>query len=390
MIALKLAFQNILGSGLRAWLSIGVLSLSYVVILWQQGLLDGWSRQSRRDTIEQEIGGGQYWHSSYDPFDFLTYEKSHAPVPVSLRKEESNGSIAPILVVPASIYPEGRMQNVLLKGISPEQKILSLPTFSLAANSADIPVLIGQRMARATGLGEGDWTTIQWRDAKGVFDARDARIVQVMKTDVPALDKGILWLPLDRLRSMLQAPVEATLIVVAPDRLDHPELPGWRFRDQTYLLKDITNMIRSETVGNAIMYGILLCLALLAIFDTQILAVFRRRREIGTLIALGMTRGDVIRLFTVEGALHGVLAMLLAGVFGSPILIWQAKVGLPMPKAVDSYGIAIAETIYPVYSFQLIATTTVIVMAAVSLVSFIPARKISRMNPTEAIQGKLP
>ena len=36
----------------------------------------------------------------------------------------------------------------------------------------------------------------------------------------------------------------------------------------------------------SIMYFILLFLAMLAIFDTQILAIFRRRKEIGTLISL--------------------------------------------------------------------------------------------------------
>jgi ABC-type lipoprotein release transport system permease subunit len=60
-----------------------------------------------------------------------------------------------------------------------------------------------------------------------------------------------------------------------------------------------------------------------------------------------------------------------------------------MPRAVDSYGIAIAETIFPVYSAQLVVATTLIVMGAVTIVSFLPTRKIARMKPTDAIRGKL-
>ena len=187
----------------------------------------------------------------------------------------------------------------------------------------------------------------------------------------------------------MQMPGEATVLVVDQDWTNVPEIEGWLFQDQELLLKELTDMIKMKGVSSSIMYVILLSLALLAIFDTQVLSIFRRRREIGTLIALGMTRGGVIRLFTVEGAMHGVLAAIVAAIYGIPLLSWQAISGFGMPKAVDSYGMAIAETLYPVYSVQLVVATTLIVMASVTVVSFLPARRIARMNPTDAIRGKL-
>ena len=389
MLAFKLAYRNLIGAGLRTWLSVAVLSMSYVVIIWQQGFLDGWNRQARRDTIAQEIGGGQYWQSEYDPLDPLTFEDSHAPVPIALRDAAADGIVAPILVAPAAIYPDGRMQNIVLKGIPPEQQVLDMPTSALTADDADIPVLLGGRMARTAKLAVGDSVTVRWRDVNGTFDARDARVVKIMKTDVPAVDKGTFWVPLGLLQSMLQIPGEATLLVVDRDSRDAVALPGWVFRSQTYLLKDITDMIRMKRTSGFVMYAILLSLALLAIFDTQLLSIFRRRREIGMLIALGMTRGGVIRLFTIEGAMHGVFAALLAALYGIPLLRLQAVHGFTMPKAVDSYGIAIAETVFPVYSVRLVLATTFVVMIAVTIVSFMPARSIAHMNPTDAIRGKL-
>ncbi len=52
-------------------------------------------------------------------------------------------------------------------------------------------------------------------------------------------------------------------------------------------------------IGSLIMYVLLMGM-LLAIFDTQVLAAFRRRREMGTLMALGMLRSQIIGLFTLE------------------------------------------------------------------------------------------
>jgi putative ABC transport system permease protein len=138
-----------------------------------------------------------------------------------------------------------------------------------------------------------------------------------------------------------------------------------------------------------VLYSILLLLALLAIFDTQVLSIFRRQREIGTYIALGYTRREVVGLFTIEGAMHAVLAAIVAAVWGIPLLIWLSRTGISLPVDSADYGFAIADTMYPVYSAALVVATTLIVLSATAIVSYWPSRKIAKMNPTEALRGRL-
>ena len=95
-----------------------------------------------------------------------------------------------------------------------------------------------------------------------------------------------------------------------------------------------------------------------------------------------------MRLFTIEGAMHAVLAAGLGAIYGIPIFINQAKNGIPMPEGTDDMGLAISDSIIPVYSIGLIIGTIFFVMIAATIVSYIPARKISRMKPTDAIRGK--
>ena len=389
MIAPKLAYRNLMGAKLRTWLNIIVLSMAYVIIIWQQGFLDGWNRQALRDMIDWEIGGGQYWHQQYDPYDTFSIEESHAPVSEALAGASSDQAVAPILIAQATIYPQGRMQSCLLKGIGPGQTVLSLPTADLQADIPEIPVLIGTRMAKSANLHMGDLFTVRWRDANGTFDATEAKVVRIMKTSVATVEMGQLWLPIKRLQRMMQMPGEATIIVTGKGAKETGRLPGWVFRDRTFLTQDLADMIKMKKAGGYILYIVLLSLALLAIFDTQVLAIFRRSREIGTLIALGMTRGAVIRLFTFEGAMHGVLAAIFAAVYGIPLLSLQAVRGFAMPEAVDSFGLAIAERIYPVYSAGLVVGTTLIVLIAVTIVSLMPTRRIANLNPTDAIKGKV-
>jgi len=389
MLSLKLAYRNLIGAGLRTWLNVIVLSFSFVIIIWNKGLLNGWNEQAKRDMIDWQIGGGQYWQKDYDPYDMFTINESHSVIPDRISDDIQNGLLTPILINTATIYPEGRMQNVLLKGILPEQKILKLPTDKLQKNSDEISILIGSRMAESNKLQVGDYFTIRWRDANGTFDAADAKVVDIFHTNVPIVDQGKIWLSLEQLQKMLQTPNEATMLITENNSVEKEEISGWVFRGHDYLLKEMDNLIKMKSVGGSIFYGILLALALLAIFDTQILSISRRQKEIGTEIALGMTRWQVVRLFTVEGAMHSVFAAILAAIYGIPLLTWQAKVGLAMPEGADDYGLPIAKSIFPSYSIGLVIGTVLSIFIATVIVSYLPAKKISKMNPTDAIKGKI-
>ena len=77
MLSLKLAFKNLLGAGLRTWLNVLALSFAFVLIIFYNGMIDGWNRQAMRDTTDWETGEGQFWHPDYDRFDPYTIEESH-------------------------------------------------------------------------------------------------------------------------------------------------------------------------------------------------------------------------------------------------------------------------------------------------------------------------
>ncbi|MCA9735528.1 ABC transporter permease [candidate division KSB1 bacterium] len=389
MITFKLAWRNLIGAGLRTWLNALVLSFSFVVIIWHRGFLAGWDNEARVETIAWEIGGGQYWHDQYDQYDPFTLEDSHGKLNESMQAASARGSMTPVLITQATIYPDGRMQSALLKGIPADQKFLKLPTQQLIPNDDYIPVVMGTRMAHATRLKKGDTFSIRWRDSNGTFDAAEAKVVDIFKTIVPAVDAGQLWVPLEQLQKMMRLPEEATLVVVSPDVDKTPPFDGWRFQSINSLMIEIDNIIKNKQIGGSILYIILLAMAMLAIFDTQVLSIFRRQKEIGTHIALGMTRWQVIRLFTIEGAMHGVFAAILAAIYGVPLLGLQAKYGFAMPAATDDYGLTIGERIFPAFSLGLVVGTTVVVLLTATIVSFLPTRRIAHLNPTDALRGKI-
>lgn len=389
MIIPRLALKNLLGAGLRTWLNVVVLSLSFVLIIWLQSLYKGMGDQAKRAKIDIEFAGGQYWHESYDPFDPLTLEDAHGIVPGPLQEKIDKGEATPILVTQATIYPEGRLRTILLKGIDPQQSVVNLPSKFLVQDGEDIPALIGTRMARNTGLQLGDMITVRWRDAKGTFDARDVQITQVMKTSVSTVDQGQIWIPLEKMRELMSMENESSLVVVAKNTEEIPAVPGWNFKPLEFLLADIESLVKAKTAGGSIMYIFLLSLAMLAIFNTQVLSIFRRRKEMGTMMAMGFTRSKVIQLFTLEGAMHSVLAAIIAAIYGIPFLVWFSKTGWALPEATEDFGFALGEKLFPVYSVGLVLGTVVLVLMVTTIVSFLPTRKIAKLKPTDALRGKM-
>ena len=389
MLAFKLALKNLIGAGLRTWLNVFVLSLAFVMIVLQSGIIDGWNVQARTDTTNWEVGGGEYWHDLYDPYDPLSLNDGHGILPPELKQLTDEGQAAPVLVVHASAYPEGRMRNITLKGIDPSQELIMLPTAMMEDDPSVINAIIGTRMANATKLKVNDMVTIRWRDINGTFDAADARIAGIFRTNVPAIDLNQMWVPLKKLQEMTNMEDNATYVILKQEIKSVPTVPGWIYRDHEFLFTEIDTIIKSKKIGGMVIYLILLSLALLAVFDTQVLSIFRREKEIGTYIALGMTRWQVVWLFTVEGAMHAILSVAVAALWGAPILFLVAKNGFAMPTGTEGYGLTIAEKIYPVYGIGTIFIMGLIVMITTTIVSYIPSRKIAGMKPTEELRGKV-
>ncbi|CAH8285619.1 ABC-type lipoprotein release transport system permease subunit [Mariniflexile fucanivorans] len=381
-LALQLAYKNLLGAGLRTWLNVAVLSFAFVIIIFFNGLMDGWNQQSKQDSIAWEYGNGHLRNNNYDPFDPFTLQDGHAEIPSGVNH------ITPVLIQQGTIYPEGRMVSVLLKGISPDQGIIKITTASFKTSSVRFPAIIGNRMASSAKLKIGDEVLLRWRDKNGTFDASNVTIIDIFDTTVAGVDSGQIWMPIETLWDMTGLQNHAT-IAIADSNYTYKAVEGWNFETQKDMLQNLDDIISMKKYSTAILYLLLLAIALLAIFDTQVLSIFRRQKEIGTYIALGMTRTQVVRLFTVEGSMYSILAMIVGCIYGVPLFIYLNKTGIGMPQASQDMGFSLADKIYPIFGIQLIIGTILLVTISATIVSFLPAKKISKMNPVLALKGKL-
>jgi ABC-type antimicrobial peptide transport system permease subunit len=81
---------------------------------------------------------------------------------------------------------------------------------------------------------------------------------------------------------------------------------------------------------------------------------------------------------------------LAAAVYGLPLLLYMAANGFGLPEATDNFGFAMGNRIFPAYTAGLVLGTTLLVLVVTTVVSYLPTRKIAKLNPTDALKGKRP
>ena len=120
-----------------------------------------------------------------------------------------------------------------------------------------------------------------------------------------------------------------------------------------------------------------LAVVVLGIASVLVVSVVQKRREIGILRAMGATRGQVLRLFLVQGAVVGAVGSLL-GLLLAVALIWafthfvRGSDGLPL------FSISLP----PATALRVALVATVCgVLAAIA-----PARSAARLDPAQAIR----
>lgn len=391
-LLLRLALRNLLGTGLRFYINLAVLAITVLLILLLKGIWAGMGLQMVDTVVTTEIGSGQWQALGYDAQDSMTFNDAVAALPAWSSDAVAAGEICPQLLRTATLYVQGRPLAVTLRGIDPLQTVLDLPTAALRRGTpapVDAGILIGARMAELLGVAADASVTLKWRDSRGAFDALDMRIATVFETTNPRIDTGTVWMDLALMQRLCGLEDKGSLVVFSPRGLHR--LPavtaGWTPHPWLELTEPFRLLARTKEKSGSVILALLLFLAGVGIFNTQLLSVYKRRREIGTLVALGMTPAGVGRLLVMEGALTAILGIVAGVVCGFPLLYWTARYGIPV-KHTRGMNLPIPERLYAHFEPWTLLAVIGFVALLMSLVAWWPARRVAGLDPARALAGR--
>ncbi len=130
--------------------------------------------------------------------------------------------------------------------------------------------------------------------------------------------------------------------------------------------------------------GILLLIIAVGIMNSMWMSVRDRTNEVGTLRAIGMSRGRVLLMFLLESALLGFLACSLGGAAGA-LVAWSLDAAqIEVPVAAVQL-LLMSDVLQLVVDPGQVVTAVVAFTAVAGLAALWPAYRASRMEPVTAI-----
>jgi putative ABC transport system permease protein len=383
----NIAWKNFTRQGIRAVLNVMVTALAMIAVVFNISLYNGFQAETTRNMIRTDAAGGHYQVPGFDILSPTEWEDFSKKIPEAL-KNLPNFQKAEVLVQQGQLFPNRRLYPVQLRGMDINQTLLDLPLDGLKSYSERlenvIPAVLGIKMAEKAHLKKGDISVLKWRDRNGVVDARDLLVVDVVTMVNSRVDGGVLWLRLDHLRDMTQRHDEVSWVAV---REFQGPVEAMEFETVEELIADILNLIENDRKYAKIFWVILIFLAGIGVFNTQILNVFKRQKEIGTLMALGMTSIQIVLLFTLEGSIAALLSVIVALILGTLLFAWFQSTGLDISHLSESTIPVHENILLDIHASEVVLTMMIIVCVMV-LVSWLPVKKITRLDPTLALRGR--
>jgi lipoprotein-releasing system permease protein len=245
-------------------------------------------------------------------------------------------------------------------------------------------LILGVRIAKRMNLQIGDSVLL---DAAG--EPQRFRVNAIYETGIDQVDRERVYLHLPAARSLLNKPVGASFIqanVVAPElaptlavrieqAVGHSTL-AWQEREKTWL--QVFSVLR---ISSALTISTIIFISGLGMFNTLVMIVVDKTREIAILRSMGYTRADISGIFMLQGGIVvacGVVLGCLAAAAGT-----YALSHIP----IRIRGIFASDHFVVLWDPWHYAGAAVIAVIVVLVASYFPSRRAARLEPGSIIRG---
>ncbi|MBX9832094.1 MAG: ABC transporter permease [Burkholderiaceae bacterium] len=244
--------------------------------------------------------------------------------------------------------------------------------------------IVGRELASDLGVRVGDRLTVQTSSAGGAV-SDSVRVTALVDLGVKDLNRRTVIVPLRAAQSLLALPGGASQLdltlkdVWVAQTLARELQTQFPYKIESWQESNaqLVSALNAQSVSTSIIRGVVLAVVVLGIASVLVVSVVQKGREIGILRAMGATRGQVLRVFLVQGAVVGALGSVL-GLLLAVALIWVFTHFVRGSDGMPLFSITLA----PAMALQIALIASVCgVLAAVA-----PARRAAALDPAQAIR----
>jgi ABC-type lipoprotein release transport system permease subunit len=267
--------------------------------------------------------------------------------------------------------------------------------------TADIrnPILLGESLSEKLDIGIGNRVVLTFQSVDDELTSASFNVVGIFKTASDAFDERNVRVRSEDLSELLAGkPVYHEIAVMLQDAdsskaftddlgAAFPDLAAETWYELSPELRYISDFGNSMTFY--IMLVILLALAF-GILNTMLMAIFERTRELGMLMAVGMSRLRIFVMIMLESValtLSGaVIGILIAVGFVSRLDDTGIDMAAVGGESLSEFGYD--TVIYPIMTGGDYTNIIILVICTAILSAIYPAIKALRIKPAEVVREK--
>lgn len=397
-----LAYRNVTRQGHRSLVAMVAIIAGVALYMLAAGFID-WSLQMGREwTIRAHLGHlqvvkrGYFESGTADPWAFLIDSQVNAEG--MLRGSHRVTETAPRLSFSGLISFGEATLSFLGEGVDPRREgrlaraVVIEHGQPLDANDPR-GVILGRGLALNLGANVGDTVVLLATTRTGGVNAVEARVRGLFSTVTKAYDDYALRAPIGLAQELLRASGAHKWVVLLDETEATPEvLAQLRPRLEAlgleivpwFQLADFYNKTAAlfqRQVGFVKL--IIAVIIVLSISNVMTMSVLERTWEIGTALALGAKRRQIMQRFIGEGLLIGLVGGGLGALLGIASAAVISAVGIPMPPAP---GMGHGYTAEIAVSWSLTADAAFLALTTAFLASLYPAWKAASLPIVDALR----
>lgn len=420
-----IAWRNLWRNRIRSLLTISALGGGLALMIYYVAFTEGMFRQMTEYATGLSMGHIQIHHQSFDEDQDL-----YGVIPWELvsRLQQHNPSIkvAPRMYAAGLASAGNQSTGAILRGIDPEHEaeVTTLLTHARkgkvnfnpieSLDEEDLPmhrVAIGYQLSRNLEANVGDELILITQAADGSIGNALYEISAIMQPVDPAFDRMGVMMSIQALQELVYLENGAHEIAIRIDDtiklverkneirqvidsytdipLD-PESGKLLVRTWKELIPEISDMLEVSTSVVYIIGAILVGLAALGMMNTMLMAIHERSHEFGILLCIGMGKYWLLTMVMIEAFFLSLISAVVGMAVGIGFSWHLENYGIDMsgmiPDGFDFGGIVFSPVWKGYLTYDMVTTSTMLMLFIAMSASLIPSWRTVRMKPVEVLR----
>ena len=383
---------------LIASVALGVWAGAFIVSLYY-----GMGNERVRIAIEQEVSHLQIHHPAFrDDYD-VAFNFDLDSVAAAVRATPGLKAYSLRTNVQGMLANAAGSNGVQINGVDPAAEDATRRLKGFVKNGTYFvdgkknQVLVGKKLADKMKLAPGGKIVLTFQDPMQSITSGAFRIAGIYESANAPLDERNVYVRRTDLEALLGTPgrgTEAAILLTGENELPaamdalRQTLPGLEVDDWRSISPETALVMSSLDISSIIIISIILLALAFGIINAMLMAVLERTREIGMLMAVGMTRLQLFGMVVLETLLLTLAGCPIGFAFAWLLNAWLSKTGIDLSGIAGNLmkGFGYGAVIYPDLPADKVWLILQIVFITALLASVFPAWKALSLRPAEAIR----